>query len=85
MTNFVRQHPNVYEVAVDVSARQPGAAWAEGVDVGYVTNGQTQVIRLYFGLAIGAGGHLIAVNGDDPLCARATSAVQAEFEPLPGG
>jgi hypothetical protein len=82
VTNFVRRHPNVYEIAVDVSARQPGAAWAEGVDVGYVANGQTQVVRLYIGFAIGAGGHLSAVNGDDPLCDRATSAIQAEFESL---
>ena len=84
VTNFVRQHPNVYEIAVDVSARQPGAAWADGVDVGYVANGQTQVTRLYIGLAIGAGGHLNAVNGDDPLCDRAMNAIQAAFQSLPG-
>jgi hypothetical protein len=85
VTNFVRQHPNVYEIAVDVSARQPGAAWADGVDVGYVANGQAQVIRLYIGLAIAAGGHLNAANGDDPLCDQALNAIQAAFQSLPGG
>ena len=84
MANFVKQHPNVYEIAVDVSARQPGATWAEGVDVGYTTNGQTSVLRLYIGLAIGAGGHFNAVNGHDPVCDQAMNAVQAAFRSLPG-
>lgn len=85
VTNFVRQHPNVYEIAVDVSARQPGAAWAAGVDVSYVANGQTQVLRLYIGLAVAASEHPAAVNVDNPLCDQATSAIQAEFTSLPGG
>jgi hypothetical protein len=85
VTNFVRQHPNVYEIAVDVSARQPGAAWAAGVDVSYAAYGGAQVLRLYIGLAIAAHAHPTAVNGEDPLCQQAMNAIQAEFASLPGG
>lgn len=85
VANFVKQHPDVYEIGVDVSASKPGAAWADGVDVGYVANGQTEVIRLYIGLAIGAGPQPPTANNDDPLCDKAMSAIQAAFRSLPGG
>jgi hypothetical protein len=84
VANFVKQHPNVYEIAVDVSARQPGPAWAEGVDVGYVANGQSESIRLYIGLAIGAGPQPASANQSDPLCDKAMNAIQAAFDSLPG-
>jgi hypothetical protein len=79
VTNFPRQQPNVYEVAVDVTARQPGAAWAAGVNVGYTANGQAHVIRLLIGIAIGAQSHPDGTNGDDPLCDKATKAIQSAF------
>jgi len=85
VANFVKQHPNVYEIGVDVSARKPGAAWADGVDVGYVANGHAEVLRLYIGFAIGAGPQPPAPNDDDPLCDKAMSAIQAAFQSLPGG
>jgi hypothetical protein len=85
VANFVKQHPNVYEIGVDVSARKPGAAWADGVDVGYVANGHSEVIRLYIGLGIGAGPRPRSANDDDPLCDKAMSAIQAAFQSLPGG
>jgi hypothetical protein len=78
VTNFPKQHPNVYIVAVDVTARQPGAAWATGVNVGYTANGQAHVIRLLIGFAIGADLHPDG-PGDDLLCETATHAIQSAW------
>jgi hypothetical protein len=79
VTNFPRQQPNVYEVAVDVSARQPGAAWAAGVNVSYTAGGQAHVIRLLIGIAISAQPHHAVTNADDPLCDTAMKAIQSAW------
>jgi len=79
VTNFPKQQPNVYEVAVDVSARQPGAAWAVGVNVGYTAGGQAHVLRLLIGIAIGAYSHPDASDDPGPLCDKAMNAIQSAF------
>lgn len=81
VTNVAKQQPNVYEVAVGVSARQPGAAWAAGVDVGYTVNGQAHMIRLMLGFAIGAYSppNPNLSKGADPLCGTAGKAIEAAF------
>lgn len=83
VSSFPKQHPDVYEIAVDVSARKPGPAWTEGVDVGYLADGHSGSVRLYIGLAIGAGPQPPAANGDEPLCDKAMNAIQAAFDRLP--
>jgi hypothetical protein len=84
VTNFVKQQPNVYEVVVDVTARQPGAAWAAGVNIGYTANGQAYTIRLLIGFAIGASSRPGGNNSDDPLCDTATNAIESAFATLQG-
>jgi hypothetical protein len=79
ITDIAKQQPNVYEVAVDVTARQPGAAWATGVNVGYTANGQAHVLRLLIGFAIAAHSNSEGISNDDPLCATATKAIQSVF------
>jgi hypothetical protein len=79
VTDFPKQQPNVYEVAVDVTARQPGAAWAAGVNVGYTANGQAHVIRLLIGIAIGAYSHPDGSDGAGPLCDTAMKGIQSAF------
>jgi hypothetical protein len=79
VTNFPKQQPNVYEVAVDVTARQPGAAWASGVNVGYTANGQAHVVRLLIGIAIGAYSHPDGSAGAGPLCDAAMKGIQSAF------
>jgi hypothetical protein len=84
VTDLPKQQPNVYEVAIDVTARQPGAAWAAGVNVGYTANGQAHEIRLLIGFAIGAysrpGAYLHPTGpADDPLCETATQAIESAW------
>jgi hypothetical protein len=85
VTNFPKQQPNVYEIAVDVSARQPGAAWAAGVNVGYTAGGQAHVLRLLIGIAIGAYSHPGYSGGPGPLCDTATNAIQSAWASAGGG
>jgi hypothetical protein len=85
VTNFPKQQPNVYEIAVDVSARQPGAAWAAGVNVGYTAGGQVHVLRLLIGIAIGAYSHPDASDDPGPLCNTATNAIQSAWASAGGG
>jgi hypothetical protein len=84
VANFVKQQPDVYEVVVDVTARQPGAAWAAGANVSYTANGQGHMIRLLIGFAIGASSSPVANDGDDPLCDTARAAVESAFASLQG-
>ena len=84
VANFPEQQPNVYEVVVDVTARQPGAAWAAGVNIGYSANGQAHTIRLLIGFAIGASSRPEGNNSDDPLCGTATNAIESAFASLQG-
>jgi hypothetical protein len=82
VTNFPKQHPDVYDIAVGVTARRPGAAWAAGVNVGYTADGQAHTIRLLIGFAIGATPHPGNSPVDDPLCNTAMKAIQSEFASL---
>jgi len=82
VTNFVKQHPDVYDIAVGVAARQPGPAWMAGVNVGYTANGQAHTIRLLTGFAIDASPRPGNPPVDDPLCDTAMKTIQSEFASL---
>lgn len=81
VTNFPKQHPDVYEIGVDVTARQRGAAWAAGVNVGYTANGQAHTIRLLIGLSIAAG----SSRTFDQQCDAASNGIKATWASLQGG
>jgi hypothetical protein len=64
-------NPDVYEIAVDMSAASPAGGWAPGVVVTYRAGGTTYTSTLMVGLAIG--------SADKPMssaCDAATRSVQ---------
>ena len=48
----MRLNPDVYEIAVDMSAASPAGGWASGVVVTYRAGGTTYTSTLMVGLAI---------------------------------
>ena len=80
VSNFPQQHPDVYDIGVDITARQRGAAWAAGVNVGYTAGGQAHSIRLLIGLSIAAG-----TGRFDQQCGAASNAIRATWASLQGG
>jgi hypothetical protein len=84
VTDFVKQHPDVYEVAVAITARQPGAAWAAGVDVSYTASGKAHTVRLLIGIAIAAISNTGSSATAGQLCHTAANSMGAAFASLQG-
>jgi hypothetical protein len=62
----MRLRPDVYEIAVDMSAASPAGGWAPGVVVTYRAGGTTYTSTLLVGLAIGAEAKPLSSTCDAP-------------------
>jgi hypothetical protein len=71
----MRLKPDVYEIAVDISAASPAGGWTPGVVVTYRAGGSTYTSTLRAGLAIGSGAKPLS-SGCDAL----TRSVQAYWK-----
>jgi hypothetical protein len=52
--DFMKLRPDVYEIAVDMSAASPAGGWTPGVAVTYRAGGTTYTSTLMVGLAVGS-------------------------------
>jgi hypothetical protein len=73
--DFMRLNPDVYEIAVDMSAASPAGGWTPGVVVKYRAGGTTYTSTLMVGLAIGS-----AAKSLSSACDAATRSVQDSWE-----
>jgi hypothetical protein len=73
--DFMRLNPDVYEIAVDMSAASPAGGWTPGVVVTYRAGGATYTSTLMVGLAIGS-----ATKPLSSACDGATRSVQDFWE-----
>ena len=64
--DFPRLNPDVYEIAVDMSAASPAGGWAPGVVVTYREGGTTYTSTLMVGLAIGSAAKPLSSGCDAP-------------------
>jgi hypothetical protein len=55
VNDFAKIKPDVYELAVDISASSPAGGWAAGVVMKYRAGSATFTSRLMVGLGIGSG------------------------------
>jgi hypothetical protein len=62
----MRLRPDVYEIAVDMSAASPAGGWATGVVVTYRAGGTTYTSTLMVGLAIGSDAKPLSSGCDAP-------------------
>jgi hypothetical protein len=69
--DFMRLRPDVYEIAVDMSAASPAGGWTSGVVVTYRAGGTTYTSTLMVGLAVGS-----AAKPLSSACDAATRSVQ---------
>jgi hypothetical protein len=73
--DFPRRNPDVYEIAVDMSAASPAGGWTPGVVVTYRAGGTTYTSTLMVGLAIGSADKPLSSTCDAP-----TRSVQDSWE-----
>lgn len=64
--DFMRLNPDVYEIAVDMSAASPAGGWTPGVVVTYRAGGTTYTSTLMVGLAIGSAAKPLSSTCDAP-------------------
>ena len=64
--DFPRLNPDVYEIAVDMSAASPAGGWTPGVVVTYRAGGTTYTSTLMVGLAIGSAAKPLSSSCDAP-------------------
>jgi len=73
--DFMRLNPDVYEIAVDMSAASPAGGWAPGVVVTYRAGGTTYTSTLMVGLAVGS-----AAKPLSSACDAATRSIQDSWK-----
>ena len=73
--DFMKLRPDVYEIAVDMSAASPAGGWTPGVVVTYRAGGTTYTSTLLVGLAIGSAAKPLSSTCDAP-----TRSVQDSWE-----
>lgn len=64
--DFMTLRPDVYEIAVDMSAASPAGGWAPGVVVTYRAGGTTYTSTLMVGLTIGSAAKPLPSGCDAP-------------------